>query len=132
MDNNTIIKTKGLTKTFHEEVAVQDVDMDIPRGAIVGFIGPSGSGKTTTVRLLTGIYKPTAGSATVLGHHPGDFTRNTREKIGYMPQLFALYPELSVWENLHFAASIYGLSLKIREARFNELLDFVDLTEHKK
>lgn len=132
MDNNTIIKTQGLTKTFHEEIAVQDVSMEIPRGAIVGFIGPSGSGKTTTVRLLTGIYKPTAGSSTVLGYHPGNFTRNIREKIGYMPQLFALYPELSVWENLNFAASIYGLNFKNRKAHFNELLDFVDLTEHKK
>ena len=132
MTNDYIIKTEGLTKKFHEQIAVQNVDLEIPRGAIVGFIGPSGSGKTTTVRLLTGIYKPTAGNALVLGYHPRNFTRSIREKIGYMPQLFALYPELSVWENLNFAASIYGLDLNNRKPRFNELLDFVNLTEHKK
>ena len=96
--HDLIIETDGLTKKFHNEVAVQDVKMEIQRGAIVGFIGPSGSGKTTTVRLLTGIYKPTSGSVLVLGQRPENFTRETREKIGYMPQLFALYPELSVWK----------------------------------
>ncbi len=126
-----IIYTEALTKEFHHEIAVQDVTMKIPPGIIVGFIGPSGSGKTTMVRLLTGIYKPTSGFATVLGYHPAEFTRGVREKIGYMPQLFALYPELSVRENLNFAASIYGMSMQ-RDQRFDELLDFVELTEDKK
>lgn len=129
--SKTIISTQQLTKKFHQEIAVQDLTMDIPRGTIVGFIGPSGSGKTTTVRLLTGIYRPTHGSARVLGQQPDAFTRATREKIGYMPQLFALYPELSVWENLNFAASIYGLPMK-RDHRFETLLEFVELTEHKR
>ncbi|MCG3209119.1 MAG: putative multidrug ABC transporter ATP-binding protein YbhF [Anaerolineae bacterium] len=128
---DTIILTENLTKKFGSEAAVQDVSMEIPRGSIVGFIGPSGSGKTTTVRLLTGIYNPTTGFATVLGQRPAAFTRVTREKIGYMPQLFALYPELSVWENLNFAASIYGMPLA-RDQRFNELLEFVELDKHKK
>lgn len=126
-----IIETESLTKKFHNEVAVQDVTMAIPRGAIVGFIGPSGSGKTTTVRLLTGIYKATSGDIRVLGQQPERFTRETRQKIGYMPQLFALYPELSVWENLNFAASIYGMSPR-RQQRFDELLAFVELDQHKK
>lgn len=126
-----IIETDSLTKKFHNEVAVEDVAMAIPRGMIVGFIGPSGSGKTTTVRLLTGIYKPTSGTMRVLGQQPERFTRETRQKIGYMPQLFALYPELSVWENLNFAASIYGMSLR-RQQRFDELLAFVELDQHKK
>lgn len=126
-----IIETAGLSKKFNSEFAVQDVSMEIPRGAVVGLIGPSGSGKTTTVRLLTGIYKPTTGVAIVLGQRPLTFTRDLREKIGYMPQLFALYPELSVWENLNFAASIYGLPMK-RGPRFEELLAFVELGKHKK
>ncbi|GAB4444069.1 MAG: ABC transporter ATP-binding protein [Anaerolineae bacterium] len=129
--SDLIIETDGLTKKFHEEVAVQNVTMAIPRGSIVGFIGPSGSGKTTTVRLLTGIYQATSGSMRVLGQHPERFTRETRQKIGYMPQLFALYPELSVWENLNFAASIYGMSTR-RQQRFEELLAFVELGKHKK
>jgi ABC-2 type transport system ATP-binding protein len=125
-----IIETDGLSKKFNNEFAVQDVKMEIAPGTIIGFIGPSGSGKTTTVRLLTGIYQPSSGSVFVLGERPAHFTRETREKIGYMPQLFALYPELSVTENLNFAASIYGIPMQ-REQRFAKLLDFVELTAHK-
>lgn len=126
-----VIRTQGLTMRFGQETAIEDVTFDVPRGKIFGFIGPSGSGKTTTVRLLTGFYKPTAGKVLVLGHSPADFTREVREKIGYLIQLFTFYPELTVWENLNFAASIYGMSLH-REARLNELLQFVDLAEHKR
>ncbi len=125
-----IIRAEGLTIQFGQEMAVQDLTIEIPRGKIFGFIGPSGSGKTSTVRLFTGFYKPTAGHATVLGYAPADFTQKTRAKIGYMPQLFALYPDLTVWENLNFSASIYGMSFD-RSERMEELLDFVDLTEHK-
>ena len=126
-----IISAKGLTKQFGDDIAVQDVAFEIQRGQIFGFIGPSGSGKTTTVRLLTGIHQPTAGYVTVLDHIPTYFTRGVREKIGYMPQLFALYPDLTVWENLNFAASIYGLRLR-RTERLEELLEFVELGEHKR
>ncbi|HEX9923162.1 MAG TPA: ABC transporter ATP-binding protein [Anaerolineae bacterium] len=125
-----IIKVEGLTVQFGQEVAVQGVTFEIPRGSIFGFIGPSGSGKTTTVRLLTGFYRPNAGQVTVLGLPPTEFKQDTRAKIGYMPQLFALYPELTVWENLNFAASIYGMSFD-RAERLNQLLAFVHLTEHK-
>jgi ABC-2 type transport system ATP-binding protein len=125
-----IILVNGLSKHFGEEKAVNEISFEIPYGSIFGFIGPSGSGKTTTLRLLTGINKPTAGEAQVLNHAPTEFSRREREQIGYMPQHFVLYPDLTVWENLNFAASIYGVSLK-RNDRLNELLDFVELTEHK-
>lgn len=125
-----IIRAEGLTKQFGDEVAVQDLTFTIPRGKIFGFIGPSGCGKTTTVRLLTGIYEPTGGEAVVLGRRPQDFTQHVREKIGYMPQLFVLYPNLTVWENLNFVASIYGLSLR-RKKRLKQLLDFVELAGHE-
>jgi ABC-2 type transport system ATP-binding protein len=126
----TIISAKGLTKRFSGNDGVRDITFEIAPGQLLGFIGPSGSGKTTTVRLLAGIYQPSAGEITVLGYHPRRFTREIREKIGYMPQLFALYPELTVWENLNFAASLYGVSLR-REEGLNQLLEFVNLTEHK-
>lgn len=125
-----VIRAEGLTKKFGSAFAVQEVSFDIPRGKILGLIGPSGSGKTTTVRLLAGIHKPTAGIISVLGYYPMEFTQTIREKIGYMPQQFALYPELTVWENLNFAASIYGMSFE-RQGRLNELLEFVKLSEHK-
>ena len=126
-----IVDAKDLTKSFGDVDVVRDVDFELTRGQILGFIGPSGCGKTTTVRMLAGIYQPTSGHISVLGGQPSKFKANTKEKIGYMPQQFALYPELTVWENMNFAASIYGMNLK-REKRLSELLEFVDLTPHKK
>ena len=104
--------------------------MRVPRGTIFGFVGPSGCGKTTTVRLLTGFYKPTSGTLSVLGKNPTDFTKSDREKIGYLIQQFVLYPDLTVWENLNFAASFYGVGL-FRWGRLNKLLDFVELRGDK-
>ena len=101
-----VIHAMGVTKQFGSEIAVRDVTFDIPRGKIFGFIGPSGSGKTTTVRLLTGLLKPTKGEVKVLGRTPIAFTQHAREKIGYMPQLFALYPSLTVWENMNFRVAL--------------------------
>ena len=125
-----VIYTQGLTKKFGEETALQSVDMQIPQGTVFGFIGPSGSGKTTTVRLMTGVYEPTSGSINVLGKDPTRFSASDREKIGYLPQQFVLYPNLTVWENLNFAASFYGVSI-FRRGRMNRLLDFVELSDHK-
>lgn len=128
--DDKVVVARGLEKRFAGEIAVQDLTFEVPRGTIFGFIGPSGSGKTTTIRLLTGIYEPTAGEAFVLGKHPKQFTTGTRAKIGYMPQLFVLYPNLTIWENLNFAASLYGIGLA-RGKILNEALDFVELSEHK-
>jgi ABC-2 type transport system ATP-binding protein len=125
-----IIRTHNLTKKFDEETAVNAVTMEIPRGKIFGFIGPSGSGKTTTVRLMLGVYRPTAGEVTVFDRPSLKFTRQESEKIGYMPQLFVLYPALTVWENLNFAASLYGVSWR-RHKRLHELLSLVELLGHE-
>jgi ABC-2 type transport system ATP-binding protein len=126
-----VVQAHELTKMFGEEAAVDSLTMHVPRGTIFGFIGPSGCGKTTTVRLLTGVHKPTSGQVTVLGKNPYDFTKSDREKIGYLIQSFVLYPELTVWENLNFTASFYGVSLFGRPKRLNKLLEFVELTEDK-
>jgi len=125
-----VITTEGLTKKFGDEIAVNSLTMQIPRGTIFGFIGPSGCGKTTTVRLLTGVYEPTSGRLSVLRKNPIDFTKSDRERIGYLIQQFVLYPELTVWENLNFAASFYGVS-PFRRGRLNRLLDFVELSGDK-
>lgn len=125
-----VIRVDNLTKQFGDEVAVNGVTFDVQPGTIFGFIGPSGCGKTTLVRLLTGVLTPSAGKATVLGRQPIHFNQSTREKIGYMPQLFVLYPQLTVWENLNFAASIYGMGLR-RGKRLKEVLEFVELYEHR-
>jgi len=125
-----VVETQELTKRFGDEVAVDSLTLYVPRGTIFGFIGPSGCGKTTTVRMMTGIHKPTSGQISVLGRNPIDFSREDREKIGYLIQNFVLYPELTVWENMNFAASFYGVTL-FRQKRLNKLLDFVELKEDR-
>ena len=126
-----VVQARNLTKAFGNEIAVDSLTMNVPRGTIFGFIGPSGCGKTTTVRLLTGVHKPTSGEVTVLGKNPYEFSKSDREKIGYLIQNFVLYPELNVWENLNFTASFYGVPLWGRGKRFDRLLEFVELTEDK-
>lgn len=123
--------TRNLTRKFGEEVAVSDISMTLPRGKIFGFIGPSGSGKTTTIRLLNGALRPTSGEVEVMGVDPGRFRKRHRADIGYMPQLFVLYPELTVWENLNFVASLYGVGLK-RSKLLHEMLDFVEMDEDRR
>lgn len=125
------IIAENLTRLYGDEAAVLDLTMNVPRGSIFGFIGPSGSGKTTTIRMLTGVHRPTSGSVSVLGEDPAAFSQDMRARIGYMPQLFVLYPELTVWENLNFAASLYGMPLR-RGKRMHEILQFVELDEHRK
>lgn len=90
-------------------------------------IGPSGSGKTTTIRLLTGGLDPTEGTVSVLGEDPRHYRRRTRERIGYMPQLFTLYPELTARENVDFVASLFGLLLFRRARQVERVLRLVDL-----
>lgn len=125
-----VILTKNLTKQFGTQTAVDSLNLHVPRGSIFGFIGPSGCGKTTTVRLLTGVHEPTSGEANVLGKNPLHFSNSDRERIGYLIQGFVLYPELTVWENLNFAASFYGVN-PFRRKHLKHLLDFVELSEDK-
>jgi ABC-2 type transport system ATP-binding protein len=128
---DSVISARHLTKKFAGDPVVQDISFEIPHGAIFGFIGPSGAGKTTTVRLLTGVYTPTEGEVVVLDRNPSKFSQRDRVKIGYMPQLFVLYPNLSIWENLNFAASMYGMMGLLRGRRLREALEFVELYEHR-
>jgi len=127
---DSVINAKHLTKKFAGETVVQDVSFDVPRSSIFGFIGPSGSGKTTTIRLLTGVYTPSDGQVIVLDRNPAQFSQGERARLGYMPQLFVLYPNLTVWENLNFAASLYGMGL-FRGKRLKGALKFVELYEHR-
>jgi ABC-2 type transport system ATP-binding protein len=117
----------GVTRRFDGTNAVIGLDLEIPAGEVVGLIGPSGSGKTTTIRMITGSLGPTAGTVEVLGENPAKFRRRTRERIGYMPQLFSLYPDLSVGENVDFAAALYGLVLWRRWRRRRAVLKLLSL-----
>jgi ABC-2 type transport system ATP-binding protein len=125
--NGAVIEMQHVFKTFGDKDAVHDMSLVVPPGQIFGLVGPSGCGKTTTIRMLTGVYTPSKGDLRVLGATPKYFARRVREKIGYMPQLFVLYPTLTVWENLNFVASLYGMNWFRRRKRLESLLDFVEL-----
>ncbi len=126
-----VIKADKASHRFSNDAGVYDLTFQIPHGIIFGLIGPSGCGKTTTVRLLTGMYKPTSGNLQVLGETPSRFRASTRERIGYMPQQFVLYPMLSVAENFNFSAALYGLGPFRRVHRQHELLKFVELYDER-
>jgi ABC-2 type transport system ATP-binding protein len=117
----------GVSRAFDDRVVVRDVAMTIAQGTVLGVIGPSGSGKTTTIRMLTGALRPTSGEIRVLGEEPASFRRSTRERIGYMPQLFTLYPDLTARENVDFVGSLFGLLWRRRRRRTREVLELLDL-----
>src|SRR6266496_4790937 len=124
-----IILADQVEKAFSEDTGVFDLNFEVPVGTIFAMIGPSGCGKTTTVRLMTGLYKPDRGNLLVLGRDPNKFSLRTREQIGYMPQHFVLYPNLTVWENLNFVASLYGMGYLKRRKPLEQALEFVELSD---
>jgi len=105
----TVIQTTGLTKYFGDFCAVDTVTFEVRAGEVVGYLGPNGSGKTTTIRMLMGLLLPTSGSAQVLGFDVETDPEEIRQRVGYMSQKFALYDELTAWENLEFYAGVYGV-----------------------
>ncbi len=123
------VSVEDVTKRFGDFVAVDGVYLAVPERTILGLIGPSGAGKTTVVRMLTGALAPTSGTIRVLGEDPRHFRRRTREQIGYMPQLFSLYPDLTARENVDFVASLFGMLFRRRHRRTREVLEIVDLWE---
>ena len=126
------IEVDGLTKSFGTIEAVKGLSLRIPAGEIYGLVGPDGAGKTTTMRLLTGSMDPTSGDAFVGGHHTVREAESIKEEIGYMAQRFGLYPDLTVAENIHFYADIYGVPRRGREERIEELLSFSNMKPFKK
>jgi ABC-2 type transport system ATP-binding protein len=131
-DGSAIVAMQGATKEFNGTAAVKNLTFTIPQGGLIGLIGPSGCGKTTTVRLLLGIYQPSAGECRIFGEPSHRMKRATRARLGYLPQHFVLYPNLTVDENLNFAASLYGLGPFRRKAQKARALELVGLTEHKR
>jgi ABC-2 type transport system ATP-binding protein len=113
------IETRGLTRRFGAHVAVDGLDLDVPRGSIFGFLGPNGSGKSTTIRMLCGLLTPSAGSARVLGLDIPHDAEALRARIGYMTQRFSLYDDLTPLENLRFMAAVHALPRRSRAARID-------------
>jgi ABC-2 type transport system ATP-binding protein len=127
-----IIKADNLTKRFGSLCAVDSLSLTVAKGELFGLIGPDGAGKTTTLRMLTAIMDPTGGEAWVMGRHTVREAEALKEEIGYMSQRFALYPDLTVAENLLFYADIYGVPSKGRAEKIERLLSFSNLTPFKR
>jgi len=121
MNGGPAIEARGLTRRFGTHVAVDHLELTIPRAQIYGFLGPNGSGKTTTIRMLCGLLAPSAGDAVVLGLHVPREANALRERIGYMTQKFSLYEDLTVLENLEFLSEVYALERGGVTARLGEL-----------
>lgn len=126
-----MINLDQLTKTFGETIAVNAVSYAIAAGEIFGVIGPDGAGKTTTLRVIATAMQPTQGRVTVDGLDVVKDAERVKNIIGYMPQRFALYPDLTVVENLNFFADLFGAPRAERAAQIERLLGFARLTDFK-
>ncbi|MEO1250175.1 MAG: ABC transporter ATP-binding protein, partial [Pseudomonadota bacterium] len=104
-----VIDVRGLTKSFGDKVAVNNVAIQVRRGEIVGFLGPNGSGKTTTIRMICGLLTADDGEGTCLGLDVRGQSAAIKNRVGYMTQRFSFYEDLSIRENLEFVARLYGL-----------------------
>ncbi|WP_318435783.1 ABC transporter ATP-binding protein [Photobacterium leiognathi] len=131
MNENAII-TKGLTRKFGDFVAVDNLNLTVPRGAIYGFLGPNGCGKSTTLRMLTGLLTPTSGNVNVLGLDIPQQAEELRLRIGYMTQKFSLFSDLTIYENLEFMGQMFGISSKQLKPRINEQLAIYGLDQRAK
>ena len=131
-EGDIAIRARGLSKRFGALLAVDRVDLSVPRACVYGFLGPNGSGKSTTIRMLCGLLTPTAGEIEVLGLRVPEQAEALRKRIGYMTQKFALYEDLSVRENLEFLASVQGLPRDARRKRVDELLQTYNLADRGK
>jgi len=126
------VKTEGLTKTFDQLQAVHNINLDISRGELIGLIGPDGAGKTTLLRLLVGLLNPTSGSVWIDGLDMSQNQRKIKNIIGYMPQHFSLYGDLTVSENMKFFSDLYKVPRAQYEERKEELLQFSALGPFQK
>jgi ABC-2 type transport system ATP-binding protein len=125
------IETRGLTRRFGQVTAVQNLNLQVPVGALFGLIGPNGAGKTTALRMLAGLLEPTAGEIVLNGQVANHDWRELRRQIGYMPDFFGVYEDMLVWEYLDFFARCYDLPAARRRHVADELLELVDLAEKR-
>lgn len=124
-----VIRVEKLVKAFGRFRAVDNVSFTVNRGEIFGFLGANGAGKTTVIKMLTGLWKPTSGSATISGLDIYQDTERIKKRIGYMSQKFSLYADLTVWENIQLFGGIYGLSNRQIRSKSDIILNRLGLTK---
>jgi ABC-2 type transport system ATP-binding protein len=122
-----VIKTIKLTKKYDDMYAIRDIDLDLGQGDLFGFIGPNGAGKTTTMRIIATLLEPTEGEAYVCDYSIYTHPKEIRRLVGYMPDFFGVYDDMTVIEYLEFFAAAYKIGPQLRRKRCNEMLDIVDL-----
>jgi len=117
-----VIKVENIEKSFNGKRVLKGVSLNVRKGEIFGYLGPNGAGKTTTVRILTGLIRPDGGKAFVCGYDVAKEPVKAREKIGVLPEVSNVYPDLTAWQNLMLASQLYGLDKKLAERRGEKLL----------
>ncbi len=125
-----IIETQQLTKKFGAFTAVNAVSFAVETGEIFGFLGANGAGKTTALKMLTGLLRPTSGSAVVAGYDVEKHPNDVKRRIGYMSQKFSLYEDLTITENVRLYGGIYGLSTATIREKTGRLLERLDLAPY--
>jgi ABC-2 type transport system ATP-binding protein len=126
------VVARELSRTFGSFVAVDRVSFEVREGEIFGFLGPNGAGKTTTIKMLAGLVSPSSGQASVAGLDVATETAAIQSRIGYMSQLFSLYGDLTVEENLAFFARLYGVSGEARAERIEWALQMAGLSDRRR
>ncbi|RYD37068.1 MAG: ABC transporter ATP-binding protein [Verrucomicrobiaceae bacterium] len=123
-----MITIHELTKVFAGKPAVEQLSLEIPRGQIVGFLGPNGAGKSTTLKMLTGMLRPTSGTAVIAGHDLLTDLLGVKRSVGFVPESGALYESLTGLEYLRMVAALYGLGQQQADHRIREFIQFFELT----
>lgn len=126
LDKN-ILEINNLTKKFGDNLVIDNISMNIGKGDIIGLVGPDGAGKTTLIRLMLGLLEPSSGNIEILGFNPVSDSDKLHQIVGYMPQKFGLYEDLTVQENLELYADLKGLTEEEKSEYFKVMLDFTNL-----
>ena len=127
MQHELAVETRALTRDFGSFRAVDAIDLAVPAGSFYGFLGPNGAGKSTTIKCLTGLLRPTAGTIRILGTDLQADPVTIKRRIGVVPEDLALFDRLSAQETLTFIAQVHGISRETAKGRSSDLLDLMDL-----
>ncbi len=130
-DTNPLIKIQNITKRYHNVNALRDFSLEIPRGTIYGLIGPNGAGKTTLLRILAALLAPTSGQVWLEQQEVTRSPSVIQRKVGYMPDFFGVYPDLTSAEYLEFYAGIHGVPRQKRATVVTDLLELVELSSKR-
>ena len=129
MERQIVIEAEGLTKKYGQQVAVNNLNLQIREGEVFGFLGPNGAGKTTTLLMFLGLTEPTSGKVNVIGFDPTRDPFHVKEKVGYLPENVGFYDDMDARQNLQYIARLNRIPDKVSSGRIDESLKVVDLLE---